>query len=579
MPRISAQQVAIIRFELERGNPKRKKVALQDLCSLYRKEFFLGSDEVHGVEATINGLLLQTGQDLKVVRWCLNALAQFGRYKNSEFYVNAALKKYQGNAEIEAAGVAALCFMRRGDVGSIEALADIHPTIWKLAALQNTSPKNLDLGSLKIDIDTAENDVLRLALITVGLNRDIEHLFHPKHKNGVLVKRLGEHPDDIVQQYSVWAVIENSRLDFHDLGIQLDKIRDLKSNVQAKVYQLVAERDPDLRRRLAITAQGSSFETSEDAREGLAKGIRSSYYDGLEGITLDWFPQEENPIVRGHLAEHFARFSDDCPLYQPIALRINEEAPSLSERLMLGAAKTNLHSKLQAAETITLLDRMGNAYDLGAAIRDRIAGIGTRSAFRVLLLSASPIDKPRMRLEEEQRNIDQRLRLLKNSSADMHFSFEPAARTQDLLANVLGSYADIFHFSGHGISGGLIFEDASGHHQIIYAEEIADYLARLGRNIKCVLLNACFSTSLAAALNPYVDYVIGCNSAIDDDAAITFAGSFYVSLAGGLSFDEAFRSAAEDVALNHSRREADKYAIYLRAHVTENAESAIEKGK
>lgn len=568
MPRISAQQVAIFKFELERGDAKRKKVALQDLCALYRKDFFLASDEAHGVELTINGLLLQTKQDLKVVRWCLNALARFGRYTNSEFYVNAALNQYQGNAEIEAAGVAALCYMHRGDVGSIEALAHIHPTIWKLAALQNTNPKNLDLSTLKIDIDTADNDVLRLALITIGLNRDIEHLFHPIHKNGVLVKRLGEHPDDIVQQYSVWSVIENRRLDFNDLGVRLDKIYDLKPNVQAKVYQLVAERDPDIRRRLAITAQGSSFESSEDAREGLAKGIRSSYYDGLEGITTDWYPQEQNPIVRGHLAEHFARFSDDCPLYHPLALRINEETPSLSERLKIGAAKTSLHSKLQVAETLNLLDSMGDVQDLGSAIRDRFAGLAPRPTFRVLLLSASPIDKPRLRLEEEQKGIDQRIRLLRNSSAEIHFSIEVAARTQDMLVNVLGSYADIFHFSGHGIPGGLMFEDNSGRHQIVYAAEIAGYLARSGRNIKCVLLNACYSTSLADALNPYVDYVIGCNSKIDDEAAIAFAGSFYVSLAGGLSFEKAFVSAVEDVAVNHSRREADKYAISTRKPVS-----------
>ncbi|MHC1999589.1 CHAT domain-containing protein [Methylobacterium sp. CM6241] len=564
MPRISPQQLAILRFELERGDAKRKKVALQDLCSLYRKEFFLASEEVQGVEAIINGLLLQTGQDLKVVRWCLNALARFGRYANSEFYVNAALKRYQGDAEIEAAGVAALCFMRRGDVDSIAALAEIDPKIWKLAALQVTSPDKLDLGSLKIDIDTAENDVLRLALITVGLNRDIENLFHPTHKNGVLVKRLGAHPDDIVQQYSVWSVIENKRLDFSDLGIDLDRIGDLKPNVQAKVYQLVAERDPEMRRRLNITAQGSSLEATDDAREGLAKGVRSSYYDGLEGVTLDWYAQEQNQIVRGHLAEHFARFSDDCPLYETAALRINEESPHFSERLMLGAAKTSLYSKLKAAETLSLLDQMGNAYDLGAAIRNRIAGVTPRPSFRVLLLSASPIDKPRIRLEEEHRDIDHRLRILRNSAADLHFSIETAARTKDLLANVLGSNADIFHFSGHGISGGLIFEDAAGHHQIIYAEEIADYLARLGKNIKCVLLNACFSTSLAGALKTHVDYVIGCNAEIDDDAAITFAGSFYVSLAGGLCFKQAFRSAVEDVSLNHSRRESNKYTIHTR---------------
>ncbi|MGM4894603.1 hypothetical protein [Tardiphaga sp. 839_C3_N1_4] len=77
--RIQNGQVALLRFELTRGNAKRIKVALQDVCALYRKGFILSSDQVNDVETIVNGIVLRDGQDLKVVRWCLNALAQFGR--------------------------------------------------------------------------------------------------------------------------------------------------------------------------------------------------------------------------------------------------------------------------------------------------------------------------------------------------------------------------------------------------------------------------------------------------------------------------------------------------------------------
>ena len=74
----------------------------------------------------------------------------------------------------------------------------------------------------------------------------------------------------------------------------------MKPNVQSKLYQLVAERDPDFRRRLEITERGSCV-APDDAREGLAKGVKGHFYDGLEGVTLDWYGQEKNPVIRGHL--------------------------------------------------------------------------------------------------------------------------------------------------------------------------------------------------------------------------------------------------------------------------------------
>jgi hypothetical protein len=274
---IKELQGAFLLFEISRGDAKRKKVALQELCALYRRGMVLSWQQVESIERAINGIVLQDGQDLKVVRWCLNALAQFGRRATCQTYVESALVKYPGDPEIQASGVAALCRLFRGSVEDIAALQHIDPVIWKLAALQNTEPSKIELGSLSIDIYRAKGVVLRLALITVGLNKDIEHLFHPKHSNAAFVRHLAQHDDSIVQQYSVGSIIENHRLGLQDLGIPLDKIEDAAPNVQSKLYQLVAEKDPDARRRLEVTAQGSMSGTQ--AREGLAKGVKRHYVD------------------------------------------------------------------------------------------------------------------------------------------------------------------------------------------------------------------------------------------------------------------------------------------------------------
>ena len=65
--------------------------------------------------------------------------------------------------------------------------------------------------------------------------------------------------------------------------------------------------------RLARGLSPSSYR-----REGLAKGVKGSFYDGLEGVTIDWYGQEKNPVVRGHLAEHFSRFAcQSAPKFDP----------------------------------------------------------------------------------------------------------------------------------------------------------------------------------------------------------------------------------------------------------------------
>ncbi len=375
---------------MDRGDAKRKKVALQELCALYRRGFILSAEETITFETTINGILLRDKQDLKVVRWCLNALAQFGHFTNSRIYVETALTSFAGHPEIEAAGVAALCHMFRGSVSDIEALAKIDPVIWKLAALQNTDPGKIQIGDVCIDIYAADPAVLRLGLITVGLNKDIENLFHPKHKNAEFVRHLGQHDDNVVQQYSVWSVIENRRLTFADLGIPLDSIERLAPNVQSKMYQLVAERDEDLQRRLDLTYRGS-IAAPDDAREGLAKGIKDNYYDGLETVTIEWFQQEQHKPIREILAEHVARFSDECGPYEDLALEINEADESLRGRLLLGAEGKPLYGKLKGTESGRLFEGFDSPDYLPNIIRNRTIKPPSPLARRVLMLSASPL--------------------------------------------------------------------------------------------------------------------------------------------------------------------------------------------
>lgn len=62
-------------------------------------------------------------------------------------------------------------------------------------------------------------------------------------------------------------------------------------------------------------------------------------------------------------------------------------------------------------------------------------------------------------------------------------------------------------------------------------------------NIRIVILNDCYSKVQAEVITSIIDCAIGMNSAITDDAAITFVSSFYRAIGFGRSVQEAFNQA------------------------------------
>lgn len=559
-PVISAGKTAFLKYAIETGNAQQKKSALQDVSRLYRQGHQLRPDSRNAFEQIINGIVLAHG-DQKVVRWCLNALAQFGTRSGCTKYVELALQANEGKPEIVAAAVAALARMYNGRLEDVEALKNVDPVISILAAMQNTDPGKLDLSKVKINIDTADPQVLKLALITVGLNRDVDNLFDPRHSNGQIVKALGQYPDEIVRQYSVWSVIENRRLSIADLGIPFSRLEGEPPNVQSKLLQLAAEQIADRSERHDIIYRGT-FLSSFEARRGLAKGLLEKYYDGLEEITIGWFDTEGDDEVKGHLAEHLARFSDDCPPYSTKAQAIVEADPTLRDRILLGAEQTELYVILKGESSGNgTLDLFQPSGDLATMLHGAPLLTKGRKSMKALMLAAAPLDQQPLRLDEEARDLREQLRLVNAPAADVQVEHRWAVRANQLQMEIMNEKPQILHFSGHGDHGLILLEDTSGNTAEVSAKAIAD-LIELNRSIDCVLLNACYSESVARLTAPHVKAVIGCNASIDDNAAIAFTRAFYRALAHGEPYDRAFRLAKNDVEINCGAVEADKYLIF-----------------
>ena len=159
---------------------------------------------------------------------------------------------------------------------------------------------------------------------------------------------------------------------------------------------------------------------------------------------------------------------------------------------------------------------------------------------KILFLAANPKDTSPLRLGEEARAIKERLRL-----ADLRDQFvfeqEHAVRVIDLEGHLLHHQPHIVHFSGHGSrTGKIILENVLGRRKAITAGALKDLFATLKDNIRCVVLNACYSEAQAKGIVESIDCVVGMGRAIDDSSAIAFAASFYQGLGYGRSIQTAF---------------------------------------
>jgi len=75
-------------------------------------------------------------------------------------------------------------------------------------------------------------------------------------------------------------------------------------------------------------------------------------------------------------------------------------------------------------------------------------------------------------------------------------------------------------------------------------------------HIRLVVLNACYSKEQAEAIAEAIDYVVGMNTAIGDDAAIAFAASFYRAIGFGRSVKDAFNQGKVGLMLEGIEEES-----------------------
>jgi hypothetical protein len=171
---------------------------------------------------------------------------------------------------------------------------------------------------------------------------------------------------------------------------------------------------------------------------------------------------------------------------------------------------------------------------------------------KILFVSANPAGTQQLRLDEETREIEAKIR-----AADHRDSLELitkwAVRPDDLLQSLNQHKPHIVHLSAHGSpTEEIVLLDNLGKPKPVSKEALVSLFRTLKDNIRVVVLNACFSRPQAEAITGEIDCAIGMMPEFGDSAAITFAASFYRAIGFGRSIKEAFDQGITALLLDGS---------------------------
>ncbi|MFN2290715.1 MAG: CHAT domain-containing protein [Anaerolineae bacterium] len=280
-------------------------------------------------------------------------------------------------------------------------------------------------------------------------------------------------------------------------------------------------------------------------------------------------------LVRGFTDQELRRFCQATPEFRPV---YDELSPimgkaEVASRLLDYAESRVLIGRLLAwaREKNPKRYELHGPYLAGPASDGRSGPeIGSQPPIRLLFLAANPTNTTWLRLGEEVRSIQQALR---GSEFRDRFGLQQewAVRVSDLQRCLLEHRPHVVHFSGHGVprtgagssgleggskAGRIMLEDDQGRSQTVPPEALTNLFGLLKDNIRCVILNACYSEPQARAIAQHIDCVIGMSTTIKDKAAIQFSAAFYRALGYGRDVWTAFVLGCNQLGLQ-SMDEAD----------------------
>eukprot|EP00961_Rhodomonas_salina_P016615 223931-Rhodomonas_salina.1 len=162
----------------------------------------------------------------------------------------------------------------------------------------------------------------------------------------------------------------------------------------------------------------------------------------------------------------------------------------------------------------------------------------------ILFSGANRDGRAQLNLEKECRAIESACQKVFGLKWTDHVCIRPIffSRFSELVENLNSWSTTILHFACHGEEECLeFFDDIAGKDDLTRKISATSGSTSPDR-VRMVVLNACFSDSLAESLANHVDFVIGHHGPVKDATAINFSSNLYSCIAKGMSLHSSFEA-------------------------------------
>jgi CHAT domain len=213
-------------------------------------------------------------------------------------------------------------------------------------------------------------------------------------------------------------------------------------------------------------------------------------------------------------------------------------------------------------------DTLSGAVRVGAAIAEAptpVRNVG-QAPVKILFLGANPRGTRSLRVDEEIREIQQTI--MRGRERDsIQVETRWAVRPPDITQALIDTRPHFVHFAGHG--GGeeesFAAENEFGFVHVIPVEGLVKAFETFGRDVQCVIVNACRTERLARALAEVVPCVVGMRQTVGDRSAIRFSIGFYQALAGGEPVETAFDAGVTQLMMTPDGDDASAPLLLIRS--------------
>lgn len=329
------------------GQPRTVKSSLQRLCELLEQNVVIR--EPTRFRSTVLGLLWN--DDVLVRRWASKAITLLGL--GTATNVNVLYQSLRSEIDFENRAWLISSIGKLANQTNVKKICDDagidYLKEYELAARLFSERRFDSLGSKFIDIESDSNHALLWLSLSEGYQKAPENVAHVTYENVEIVRQLSTHPDPKVAEYSVWSLWQHPDRSAKDLFLEEEKYAVQPSGVRRWIYRLHAK-DPDELLKRTDFLQSFYQDTSREAREGLALGLRDVRVQQAQSEVVKWFTNEEDVAISELLYEHMARNSEGEDRFEALVVsKYKEEANDGPFRnRMLGAASgTPLLNKLR----------------------------------------------------------------------------------------------------------------------------------------------------------------------------------------------------------------------------------------